>query len=725
MAEKNWRGDNAKVKKAKRLPTPLSALLVNVAEALDDKERQEIAELCLEDFEADRQSRTEWDSMHADWIAVYNQRDEPVSSPWPSSSTESLGVLTEACNSFQARAYKAFFPTRMPIAALPVGKTSEELLARAKRVAKYLQWKLFVQDQTYKEEKSAMLLRVAIHGSDFSKTYFDPVMNRIVVRAVRAQDLYVNFHVGPINIEDVQRKTELMHISLDEGRTRAYAGYFLSPPEPMMINQTPQPQQQQADDDGGVKASATESEDLAEIIEQHRNLDIDQDGIAEPYKVWVDVTSRKLLRIEVRYEVDDLGRPTNGRLPIEEYTHYRFLVNPDGFYGYGLGFLIGGTNIAINKLLRQYIDGNTLSIMGSMSGFISEELGIGKGPTSLELGKFKSVSATAEQIQKGIRTLDFKPPSDGIVRAVAQLEQRAQRIGAATDALAGDIQKVMQPTTVMTMVEQGLMLFTSVQEFLLQSWSKELNKVYRLNSMYFRGEEWFMSIGLDGTEQFFVKEEDFRDDMMVLPIADPRLSSQQMRIQKAQFLMDQAFKNPLIASRPEIQLKITRRLFEEMEIEGIDGLLPRTPEEIPPPAPDPKVMAIQAKAQAEGQKVEVLKASKEAEIEALQRKAEIDAQVQSQKLGLDAQEAGERMAIEREKAGHDAMLQREKAAREAEQRLAEMVGNQALSRIEMRAKSKLERDKARAAAFTKALAMGDAGRAKAEAQKSTPKSARR
>ena len=137
---KNWRGDNAKIKRAKNLPPPMSALLVNVAEALDEKEREEIAEICLEDFEADRQSRAEWDDMHADWIAVYNQRDRPLSSPWAGASDESLGVLTESCNSFQARAYKAFFPTRMPIAALPVGKSSPDLADRAKRVAKYLQW---------------------------------------------------------------------------------------------------------------------------------------------------------------------------------------------------------------------------------------------------------------------------------------------------------------------------------------------------------------------------------------------------------------------------------------------------------------------------------------------------------------------------------------------------------------------------------------------------------
>jgi len=714
----NFRGDSSKIKKPRKAPKQLSGMLVNIADSLPEADLAAIAEICVEDFEADRSSRAEWDSMHADWVAVYNQCDAPINPPWQNSSDESIGLLTESCNSFQARAYKAFFPSRNPITALAVGKQSPTMSERAKRVGKYLQWSLFTRDQTYKEEKSAMLLRVAIHGSDFSKTYFDPVMNKIVVRPVRAQDLYVPYSAGPVNIEDVPRKTELIHLGLNEGRWRAKAGYFSVVPVPMAQGINAQPQQQQADSDGGVKpGSLSDSEDYSEIVEQHRDLDLDGDGIAAPYKVWVDVTARVTLRIEVRYDVDDLGRPTNGKLPIEEYTHYRFLVNPDGFYGYGLGFLIGKTNIAMNKMLRQYIDATTLAIHGNMSGFISDELNVSKGPVKLELGSFKTVSASAEQIQKGIKTMDFKPPSDGLMKAMGQLENRAQRIGAATDALSGDIQKVMQPTTIMTMVEQGLMLFTSVQEFLLNSWSKELNKVYRLNSLYFRGEEWFVAISPAGAEEAFVKEEDFRDDMMIMPVADPRMSSQQTRIQRAQFLYDFALKNPLIASRPEVLLKVTRRLLEEMDFDSIDELLPKDVKELPPSQPDPKVQAIQAKAQAEQakmagqqqneqQKIGLLAQKTKVESDAIVQKSQVDAQVAMTKMGINEEMARQNAGLKSAKMSSDIEMSRAKTAHERDARTSELAGNHALSRAESRAAIRLDREKARADVFTKAMSGG-------------------
>jgi hypothetical protein len=668
MNDRKWRGDNEKIKRKKR--QALSALLVNVAEGLEVEARKEIAQICLTDFNSDRMSRQGWDAMHADWVAVYNQQDAPINRPWEGSSTESLGLLTEACNSFQARAYKAFFPSRMPVAAIPVGMQGEGATERAKRVGQYLQWTLFVKDQSYKEDKAAMLLRVAVHGSDFSKTYFDPVMNKIVVRPVRAEDLYVPYSAGPVNIEDVTRKTELIHLPLNEGRIRASEGYFLIAPDPMLIGQLRSPIQDQNDQDTGIIQVQSESDDYAQIIEQHRDLDLDGDGIAEPYKVWVDVTSEELLRIEVRYEVDDTGRPTNGRLPIEEYTHYRFLVNPDGFYGFGLGFMLGNANIAINKLLRQFIDATTLSIAGNMSGFISESLNVGKGPVKMELGSFRSVSASTDDIQKGIKTMSFPAPPPTVMQAISMLEARAQRIGATTDAVSGDVTKVLQPSTVSQLIDQALMVFTSVQEFLLNSWSKELNKIYRLNGLYFRGYEAFITLTPDGTEQNMVTAEDFMQDMMIMPVADPRLSSQQARVQKAQFLFEFATKNPLIASNQDALLKVSRRLLEEMEIEQIDALLPRSVEEMPPPPPDPRAIAEQQKAQIEAQKLQMEQQKTQQELVLEQQKQQIQAQMDAQRIQAD--QALQQMRIEGERMvaqmrlENDRMIAQEKLALERE-----------------------------------------------------------
>ena len=86
--------------------------LVNIAKSLEDDELKKIAEACYENFRIDEESRSEWMVMHASWIDQFYQREKQVNPPWPGASEESLPILTEACNQFNARTYKAFFPNR-------------------------------------------------------------------------------------------------------------------------------------------------------------------------------------------------------------------------------------------------------------------------------------------------------------------------------------------------------------------------------------------------------------------------------------------------------------------------------------------------------------------------------------------------------------------------------------------------------------------------------------
>jgi len=65
--------------------------------------------------------------------------------------------------------------------------------------------------------------------------------------------------------------------------------------------------------------------DYVQILKQHRYLDMDGDGIEEPYIVWIDATSRKILRITIRYDTDETGNPINNKEPIEYYTDYPFI----------------------------------------------------------------------------------------------------------------------------------------------------------------------------------------------------------------------------------------------------------------------------------------------------------------------------------------------------------------------------------------------------------------
>src|SRR5204863_6562961 len=80
------------------------------------------------------------------------------------------------------------------------------------------------------------------------------------------------------------------------------------------------------------------------LLEQYRLIDLDEDGLDEPYIVTIDHSTRKVLRIEANFGPEDI-EVRDGMItcinPIRYYVKYDMFPNPKGdFYGIGLGHLL-------------------------------------------------------------------------------------------------------------------------------------------------------------------------------------------------------------------------------------------------------------------------------------------------------------------------------------------------------------------------------------------------
>lgn len=570
------------------MPDYIHPELRNIAADLDEDELGEIASECIEDYEEDLESRQEWDQMHGEWLKLYFQKDKPKAPPWEGSSEESLPLLVEACVQFSSRAYQAMFPNRNFLKALPTGNVDDHSKDRAKRVSKHLSWQLLQKDRRYKKNKDRLLLSLPLHGSFFTKTYYDPLKARNVTRNVRAVDLVVPYGTGPRDLEDLDRKTEVIHISVERTKRLAAKGYFLEEAEPY---------------EGGEKTGQDEAHDAAtghqdpayqtknaRLIEQHRLLDLDKDGLAEPYIVVVDLQAEKVLRIAIRYDTDEAGMPTNDKEPVECYTHYVFFENPDGFYGLGYGHLIGKTNAAVNKILRQTLDAGTLANVGNHSGFISEQLNVKKGELQMQLGKYVAVPGSLEDFKKGFHQFSYPGADATQVAMMEKLLMRSDRLATTTEALTGQTEKVMQPNTINQLVEQGLQVFSGAQERVIDAWGMELEKHYRLNFKHLDPQEYFAVQDLDGTlEEFEVARDDYKPDLQIIPVADPKMATEQQKIAKAQIEYETLMMNPLVQRDPNRIYTVTRRFLEAIGVDNIQEVLPRPIEGQVPRNDDPHV----------------------------------------------------------------------------------------------------------------------------------------
>lgn len=543
--------------------------IINLAEKLEDRELKQIGARGYEDFVEDDDSRSEWKEKHANYLRLYYQTHKPENPPWAGASVESLPLMTEACNQYESRAYKGFFPARDFVQALPTDASSLKNVELADKIAKHMNYQLSIEDRAYKPEKSQMFLASSLHGSDFSKTYFDPITGRNKVDRVRAVDLVVPYGRGPMRIEDVERKTQIIWMSENMGNVLANKGYFIKPPRPVSVSERGDPTQQVENEKQGLTDNNPyKMDNPCGILEQHRLLDLDQDGIAEPYIIWIDRETKEVVRIQIRYDADLEANPTNDKKALEYFTHYQFLPNPDGFYGNGYGHVLGQLNVACNKILRQVIDSGTLANVGNMSGFMSESMAISGDEVNLELGKFIKIPRQVGDIQKSIYQMQFPGPNATYINMMTMLEGVAQRIGSTTDAVTGDVQKVMQPLSILTLLESSLQLPTSVMEQQALAMECELEKLYRLNQKFLPPSEFIVD-----KEIYNISREDYQEKFRIVPIIDPKMITRQQKVAKAQQIYEFVMNSPTLSQNPQATKEASKRMLMAMDTEDIDTFI--------------------------------------------------------------------------------------------------------------------------------------------------------
>lgn len=543
----------------------------NLAKSLPESELKEIAQKVIKNFDEDLESRGKWAEKHAKWLELFHQDDKSELPPWDGSSSESIPVLAEAVYQFQSRSYKAFFPNRYFVDAIPVGAPNTDARERAERVGRHMSYQLGVLDRTYKPNKNKMFMAAALHGSDFTKTYWSPTKGRTIIERVRALDLVVPYGTGPRRIEDIERKTQIKYMSLNETKVLFKTGWFIDEAEPWDESKNTERPQQAIDEVEGLSPNQNSMGNESEccILEQHCLLDLDGDGIGEPYIVWVDRQSSEVLRIQIRYEVDEFGVPVDNKEPIEYFTHYQFLPNPDGFYGLGFGHLLGHTNKALNKLVRLFIDGNELHVIGNTTSLISENLGLPGDTFEISMGRANKIPRSVDDIRKHFTQLNFAPPSAQTLQTIELLQAHADKLSTNTDILSGQPDKVYQPTAMLAMIEQGLQLFSSVQEFMGFSMEDELQKVFRLNAKYLEQDQYFAW----GDQQISVTREDYQDDYRIVPVFDPKYSTRSQKLAKAEAVMNFIMQNPLSSQDGEAIYLASKDYLEALDAENIDALL--------------------------------------------------------------------------------------------------------------------------------------------------------
>jgi chaperonin GroES len=286
----------------------------NLAKDLDDGLQKEIGQEVYTGYNDDNESRSEWLDEHTFWLALYMQQDYADNSDSERSwgATESIPILTEACDQFQTRTYKAMFPNDSFVSAIPMRRTPNDeasLEDRAGRIGHHMSYQLGFEDRAYKQDKDALFLGMAVHGSFFTKTYFNESTRRFKVDNIRPTDFVVNYHVGPTRLESLRRKTHIIYSTVGETQDLVTKGYLTTAASPAQYEDR-SPYNVKVDETQGLAQASYSSikrDAPAVLLEQHFYLDLDDSGLYRPYIATICAASRKLLRLVVGYDCDPLG----------------------------------------------------------------------------------------------------------------------------------------------------------------------------------------------------------------------------------------------------------------------------------------------------------------------------------------------------------------------------------------------------------------------------------
>lgn len=554
----------------------------DVGPLLTSEQKQKLGERVVTDYEEDNSSREEWLRRYDNALKLAGQTTEVKNWPWPKASNVKYPLMSIAALQFHARAYPALIPSKGVVQAAMMGEDLEGTKQeRVDRVTTHMNYQIMYEMEDWEEEMDKLLIALPITGCEFKKTFYHAKLEHNVSKHVRAKDLVLHYYAR--NVETAARKTQVIEKSLNEIIEGIRQGIYcdiLSKIDTEPKNTRDQVGDRTEDKIQGTKPPKEDDDTPHVLLEWHGYYDLDGDGYKEPWIVLVHRDTKEVLRVVARYQYDNIAWDKEKVVSIiadEYFTQYNFIPSPDGgVYGMGFGTLIGPMNKAVNTIINQLVDAGTLQNLPI--GFISRNLRMKGGSMAFRPGEWKQVNIANQDLRSGIFPIQFQQPSSVLFNLLGMLISAGERLTSTTDMMVGENPGQNQKaTTTQAVLDQGMKVFTAIYKRIRRSMSHEFRKLFWLNSLYLDEQDYFnvLDLNVEGLKRSQLKQIARADynlaDMAIFPTADPNSVTQQSKMEKAQFLFS-------LAQAQLVPMEVAlRRLFEALDMDNIDELLPEGP----------------------------------------------------------------------------------------------------------------------------------------------------
>ena len=508
----------------------------NLALYMDDMDLNTLGETLLSGVEEDRSSRGEWEATMSEGIKLMGLKMEDRTTPFRGACGVYDPLLAEAVVRWQAVACGELLPAGGPVKTQVVGVANEELEAQASRVQQFMNLYLTELAPEFYEEFDQMLFWLALVGSTFKKVYQDRLLGRPVSRFVLPDNFIVAY--GTTDLATSPRFCHITPMTRRNFRLAQVAGVYrdikIGDPQPDDSSQTVI----QAEVDGvqGVEPGAEGTEEY-KVYEVYADLNLagfeNEDGIPLPYIVSIEEGTRKVLSIYRNYAEND---PTFQRQDC--FTHYKFMPGV-GFYGLGYAHLLGNSAKTATSIRRQLIDAGTLNNFPGglrVKGMRIEDNNIGIGPT-----EFREIDTGGLPIQNAIMTMPYKEPSQVSLELLRETYEAARNLANTAEIAVGEGRQDAPVGTTVALMEAATRLQSATLKRAHKAFSKELKMLADLFGKYLPDEPYPFPVrgGMSA-----IMRQDFANNIDVIPVSDPNISSSAQRMMRAEALLRFATQQP-------------------------------------------------------------------------------------------------------------------------------------------------------------------------------------
>lgn len=547
----------------------------NLAEFMDDSDLGSVSSDLVDGFLADQNSRKEWSMAYVKGLDLLGMKIEDRTQPWSGASGVYHPMLSEAVVRFQAQAMGELMPASGPARSKIVGKITPEKTRQAYRVEQEMNYQITEIMPDYRNEMEQMLFRLPLAGSAFKKLYFDPVEKRPVSIFVPAEDLVASY--GASNLRTCPRFTHVMRKTANEIAKLQAVGFYrdvdLPDPEPDRDDI-----HEKYDEIDGQDPTYLTDDDRYLILEMHVDIDLpgdfaSEDGIALPYVVTIDKSSKTILSIRRNWYADDEAKKKRMHV-----VHYPYLPGM-GFYGTGLIHLIGGLAKSATSILRQLIDAGTLSNLPA--GLKSRSLRIKGDNTPLMPGEWRDADVAGGTLRDSLFPMPYKEPSSVLYTLLGNVVDEGRRIGSVADIKISDMGGQAPVGTTLAILERSLKVMSGVQARLHAAMKDELRLLASIIKEYMPPEYDYE------VEGDFNRQEDFGGPVDIIPVSDPNAATMAQRIMQYQAALQLAQQAPQLYDLG----KLHQQMLAVLGIKDADSLI-KLPSDMKPKDPVTENMAI-------------------------------------------------------------------------------------------------------------------------------------